>query len=136
MQIALPLLVIKFQSDLFNKDEFFCKFNFWIVASSTGFNDVALVDFWGMQVRPKLIAYSEHLKTRTHYWTSDYINLCLSLSHISLLQTLSFYTFHILKDREIEFYLKLLGSKEGQQLAQNYNFQSVILQVCNNRMHL
>lgn len=84
MQIVLPLLVTKFQLDVSNKDEFFCKFNSWIIASSTGFNDVPLVDFWGRQVRPRLIAYSEHLKTRTHYWTWDDTNLCLSLLNMFL----------------------------------------------------
>lgn len=38
--------------------------------------------------------------------------------------------------REIEFYLKLLKGKEGQQLAQNCHFQAEILQICNNTMHL
>lgn len=84
MQIALPLLVTNFQLDLSNKDEFFSKFNFWIIASSTGFNDVALVDFWGRQFGPRLIVYSELLKTRTHYWTWDDTNICPSLSDMFL----------------------------------------------------
>lgn len=45
MQIALHLIVSKFQLHLYKKNNLFHKFHFWLNASSTGFNDIAPADF-------------------------------------------------------------------------------------------